>query len=73
MAAMKIRLFFEPLTIIVPDDEVPLRDDPEGEADVDVEALQEYIEENWSSFVDSTEPVIGALKPAFESQRRVKP
>jgi hypothetical protein len=55
---MKVRIFFEPLTIDVPDDEIPLI-----VGDVDIAGLTLHIEENWDRFVDPSTPIIGALKP----------
>jgi len=67
---MKIRLYFEPLTLEIPDsDPIFAKDDlPSGEADdsrpedIDPDDLLTYIEENWSDLVDPTEPVVGAIK-----------
>lgn len=67
---MKIRIYFEPLTLEIPDDDPILSKEilPSGEADdsepsdVEIEDLTTYLEENWSRLVDPSEPVIGALK-----------
>jgi len=55
---IKIRLFFEPLTIEVPADEVPTEN-----GDVLLDELLTHIEENWDEFVDPSTPIVGAIKP----------
>ena len=68
---MKVRIYFEPLTLDIPDDSpifdreklsgfvLPEEEDP-GPS---MEDILIYLEENWATLVDPTEPVIGAIKP----------
>jgi hypothetical protein len=66
---MKVRIYFEPLTLEIPDDDPIFAKEelPSGEADdsepsdIDIADLTLHIEENWSELVDPTEPVIGAI------------
>ena len=51
---VKIRIYFEPLIVEIPDDEVL-----QADLSLDVDELTTYVEENWDRFVDPTEPVIG--------------
>jgi len=57
---MKVRLYFEPLTIEIPNGDIPIGVE---NGEIDSEELLTYIEENWDKLVDPTEPVVGAIKP----------